>query len=178
MQQSQIIAGDSLRFARTVQDYSPADGWVLHYRLVPRSAAGQPITFDAVADGGQFLLTVDAATTAAWAAGAYGWAAWVKRGGESHTVDSGQVQVLPDPRQVAAGADTRSPARRALDDARAALAAWNPTRRRYRIGGREMEFQATADIIKLITWWEQQVKAEEQLAGRAERVGRRIHSRI
>ncbi len=178
MQQRQIIAGDSLRFARTLHDHSPAEGWVLRYRLVPRAPGATPIEIEAQADGAQHVLQVDATTTAGWVAGDYGWAAWVQRGAERYTVDSGQVQVLPDPGQAAPGVDTRSPARRALDDARAALAAWNPTRRRYRIGGREMEFQATTDILKLVTWWQQQVDAEEQLAGRAERIGRRIHSRI
>ena len=93
-------------------------------------------------------------------------------------VDQGQLVVKPDPFTVAAGYDGRSTARKALEDARTALAAWNPTRRKYRIGDREMEFASTADIIKLITWWEQQVSREDVLAGRAENVGRRIFSRI
>lgn len=173
-----ITAGDSLRFVRVLPAHSAADGWVLHYRLVPRAAGGTPIEIQAQPMGADHQVAVPTGTTAAWLPGAYGWAAWVERDGERSTLATGQATVLPDPRQAQPGADTRSPARRALEDARNALAAWNPTRRRYKIGEREMEFNGTADIIKLITWWEQQVAQEDRLAGRAVPTVRRIHSRI
>lgn len=174
-----LHAGDSLRLTRTLPDHRPADGWVLHLRLVPRAAGAQPIALQAQPAGDAHQLGATAAATATWTPGAYGWSAWVQReaptGTERHTVASGQVTVLPDPQAAAPGVDTRSSARRALDDCRAALAAWNPTRRRYRIGGREMEFQSTADILKLITWWEQQVAQEDPQAARP---NRRILTRL
>jgi hypothetical protein len=178
MNLSTITAGDSLRFVRALPAHSAAEGWVLHYRLVPRATGGAPIAIQAQPTGTDHQVAVAADTTAAWLPGAYGWAAWVERAGERRTIATGQVTVLPDPRQAQPGADTRSAARRALEDARAALAAWNPTRRRYRIGEREMEFNNTADIIKLITWWEQQVAQEDRQAGRAAPTVRRIHSRL
>ena len=77
-------------------------------------------------------------------------------------------QVKPDPRTVAAGADTRSQAQRALDDAKTALAAWTPTRKRYRIGDREMEFNTSADIVKLVKYWEIELKRERRAQALAE----------
>jgi enamine deaminase RidA (YjgF/YER057c/UK114 family) len=177
MDLQQLTAGNTLNFATAVPAYPASAGWVLHYRLVPRSGAGAAITLDAVAEGDAHRVQAPASTTAAWAAGAYSWASWVTRALESYSVETGQITIQPDPRTASAW-DSRSQARKALDDAKAALAAWTPTRRRYKIGEREMEFNAPGEIIKLITYWEQQVASEDMLAGRRERPARRIHARI
>lgn len=178
MQQQTLVAGDSLNFATSVPQYPAGDGWVLKYRLVPRTAGGTPIDLTATAEGDDHRVSVAATATTTWNSDTYGWTAWVEKAGEVYTVDAGQIVVKPNPRTLVAGTDTRSQAEKALADAKAALAAWTPTRRRYRIGEREMEFNSPADIIKLITWWEQQVAAENVMAGRAERPARRIFSRI
>lgn len=178
MNLQQLTAGDTLNFATAVPGFSAAAGWVLHYRLVPRTGTATPVQLDATADGENHRVQASASTTAGWVAGEYTWASWVTKGAESYSVQSGQITVLPDPRTAAAGWDNRSLARKALDQAKAALAAWKPTQRRYKIGEREMEFSSPADIIKLITYWEQQVQAEDILAGRAEKPARRIYSRI
>lgn len=158
--------------------YSSGDGWQLKVRLVSRAAGGTAVTLVAVADGGDYRVQADAATTAAWTAGDAGWTAVVERSGQVVPVGDGVTTLRPNPLTLAAGADLRSQARKALDDARAALAAWTPTRKRYKIGEREMEFNSAAEIIKLITYWEQQVRSEDILAGRAEKPARRIYSRI
>ena len=178
--QQHLIVGDSLNFPASTPDYPANDGWVLKYRLVPRAAGGgaAPIEIIATAEGADHRVAVTAAVTATWVAGDYGWSSWVGKGAEQYTVDQGQITLRPNPRTVAIGTDLRSQAEKALADAKAALATWSPTRRRYRIGDREMEFNSTADIVKLITWWEQQVAAENVMAGRAERPARRIYSRI
>lgn len=165
MQLQELVAGDTLNFLSSTPGYSAADGWTLKYRLVPRTAGGAAITLTATAEGADHRVQVAASTTANWVADTYGWSAWVENtGGEKYTVQSGQIVIKPDPRQAAGGADTRSLARRALDDARTALAAWKPTKRRYRIGDREMEFNTTADIVQAINYWELQVQREDQAA--------------
>lgn len=178
MQQTELVAGDSLNFLTATTGYSAADGWVLKYRMVPRSGSASAIDITATAEGADHRVQVAASATANWAAGSYGWAAWVEKAGEKYTVQTGQLTVLADPRQAAPGADTRSTARRALDDAKAAMAAWNPSRRRFKIGDREQEFNSPADIIKAISYWEGQVLNEDVLAGRREKLGRRIYSRV
>lgn len=176
--QQDLIAGDTLNFATSLADYPAGAGWVLKFRLVPRTAGNPAIALTAAAEGDDHRTSVTAAATAGWAADAYGWTSWVEKGAEVYSVDSGQITVRPNPRTVAAGTDTRSQAERALADLRLALSAWSPLRRRYRIGDREMEFNAPADIIRMITWWEGQVAAEALLAGRIDKPSRRIYTRI
>lgn len=166
--QDTLIAGDSLNFLRSTPGYSAADGWVLKYRLVPRTVGGSAIDITAIAEGDDHRVQVAAGITAGWSADTYGWAAWVELGAEKYTVQTGQIVIKADPRTVAAGADSRTQAEKALGDARAAMAAWTPTRRRYRIGDREMEFSTSADIVKLISYWEVQVKRERRAQALAE----------
>ena len=112
-------------------------------------------------EGSGHRVRVLPVATAAWAPGAYSWACSATDGVNVCTVEQGQCQVLPDPRQAAPGLDTRSQARRALEDARAALAAWSPTRRRYKIADREQEFNSAQDVLRVVSYWERQVDRED-----------------
>lgn len=176
--QTQISAGDTLDDRLSAPGYSAADGWVMHIRLVPVDGSAPAIELTAGADGALHRVQAQASVTAAWEPGRYSWAAWVVRGADEHTVQSGHLVITPNPRTASAGWDNRSQARKALEDAKAALAAWKPTQRRYKINQREMEFNSTADIIKLITYWERQVLQEDILAGRASAPARRIYTRM
>lgn len=167
MQQQTLVAGDSLNFLTGGGAYPASAGWVLKYRLVPRTAGGTPIDITAAAEGDDHRVAVAASTTSSWGADAYTWASWVDKAGEVYTVDAGQIVVQPDPRNVGAGHDGRSVARKALEDARTAFAAWSPTRRRYRIGMREMEFGTAADILVQVHYWEREVEKEDAAAARA-----------
>lgn len=158
MQQT-LIAGDTLDFVESLSDYPASDGWVLKYRLVPRGA-GSVIDLTAVAEGDDHRVTVTAAVTADWTAGVYGWSSWVELAGAVHTVASGETTVKPNPRTITAGTDTRSAIAQALDDARAAYRAFDPTKRRYRIGEREMEFNSAAELLRKIRQLEQELAAE------------------
>lgn len=178
MQQQELVAGDSLNFLTAGGAYPASSGWVLKYRLVPRTVGNSAIDLTATAEGDDHRIAVAAATTAAWAADDYTWTVRVEKSGERYTLEHGQLVVKPDPATMAAGYDGRSSARKALDDARTAFYAWNPTQRRYKIGEREMEFNSAGDILKKIKQLEQEVLAEDVMAGRTEKVGRRIHSRI
>ncbi len=71
---------------------------------------------------------------------------------------------------MAAPFDLRSQATIALAAARAALAAWTPTQRRFRFGDREMEFNSPDDIIKVIRYWQAQVDAEDPDRGARRKV--------
>lgn len=65
----------------------------------------------------------------------------------------------------------------ALEAAKSALAAWSPTTRRYRIGTREMEFNAPGEILQVIAYWEGEV-AKEQLAAGTRQSRRFIRTRL
>jgi hypothetical protein len=166
--QDKLTAGDSLSFSTAVADYPASAGWTLKYRLVPRFTAPvqAPITLTATADGDDYKVAVAASTTATWAAGAYGWASWVEKAGEEYTVEKGQIEIDPNPRQIAQGVDTRSLAQRTYDDLLAARAGWQASQgrvKKYSIAGREMEFFEAAAIDAEITFWRRQL-AEETLA--------------
>lgn len=172
-----ITAGDSVRWSDAYGDYLATDGWVLKHRLAPKGA-GAPVDVTATADGAAFVSVIAAATSADMSAGAWTIASWVEKAGEVHTVGDRQLQVRPNPRTMAAGYDGRSAARKALDDARAAFHAYDPTKRRYKIGEREFEFNSAADILVKIRQLEKDVLAEDIAAGIVTRPARRIQSRI
>lgn len=164
--QDQIVAGETLNYRAVAADYPASAGWVVTLYLNPR-AGGTATSVTGTASGDDHLLQVSAATTAGWAAGWWAWETWAAKAGERYRLEAGQLQVVAGLIGAAAGTDTRSQAQRALDDAKAAFAAWTPTTRRYRINGREMEFASTADIIKVVQYWENEVQREANLAALA-----------
>jgi hypothetical protein len=168
---NRFAAGDTFTLSTTLPDYPAGDGWVLHYRLVPRETPGTAIDITCTADGDAHVAAASASTTASWQPGEYSWASWVDRAGESFSVATGSLTLTPDPRVSVAGADARSAAETALANARAALELWNPLRKRYRIGDREMEFNSPADIIRVIRHWEGEVRRERAAAQIAAGIG-------
>lgn len=159
--QQNIIAGDTLSFARNCTAYPASAGWRLLYTLIPRASSAQRINFDSQADGSAHRVNVAAALTKGWAPGDYAWACTATDGVNVCTVERGQCVIEPNPREAASGTDSRSLARRALDDARAAMAAWSPTRRRYKVGDREQEFNSAQEILRVIAYWERECAREE-----------------
>lgn len=158
-----LRAGDTYSQLVVLADYPASDGWVLKARFTPR-AGGTPIAITAAAEGDDHRLAATAVITAAWLSGDYAAAQWVEKGAEVYTVASGQVTILPNLRAISGATDTRSQAEIALAAARAAFAAWTPTQRRYKIGEREMEFNSAAEILRTISYWEQQVAREQGTA--------------
>lgn len=156
-------AGDTFSLLVPLAAYPASAGWVLKARFTPR-ASGSPIDITGVAEGDDHRLSVAAATTASWTAGSYSAVLWVERAAESYTVGQWQLAITPNLRTLAAGTDTRSQAQRALDDARAAFAAWRPTLRKYRILDREREFNSAAEILKVIAYWQAEVERETAAA--------------
>lgn len=141
-------------------DYPASSGWVATLYLNPR-AGGTNISVVGTASGADHLVQAAAADTDDWALGWYAWETWVAKDLERYRLEAGQLQVVAGLIGATAGTDNRSQAQRALDDAKAALAAWNPTKRRYRINGREMEFNSPSDIIAVISHWTAEVKREQ-----------------
>lgn len=170
MQQQTLDAGDSLRFVTSTPQFPASAGWVLKYRLVPRFTPGNAIEIVCSAQGDDHLAAVPASTTASWAAGEYGWASWVEGGtAEVYRVDRGQITIAPNPRTLAAGADTRSATEIALANVDAMLQgkATSGTRR-YRIGDRELESYAATELLQLRSQLVVQLKRERRAQALAE----------
>lgn len=167
MQQQELVAGTTLNFLTSVADYPATDGWTLKYYLRLRTAAGA-IDLTAAAEGADYRVQVPASGgsgTASWTPGVYAWESRVEKGTEKYPVDSGQITVLPDISAASGTFDSRSLAEKALDDAKAAYAAFMASRgtmRRYKIGEREMEFTTGADIVERINYWQLEVNRERR----------------
>jgi len=157
---SQLRAGDTWKWRREdLADY-PAGTWTLKYRF--KNAAGG-FEVVATADGIAHAVTVAASTTAAYAAGAYSWVAWVESGAEKYTVDSSEVQVLPDLRSGAATAaqDVRSHPQRVLAAIEAVLEGRaSRDQEEYRIGDRMLKRTPVADLLRLRDRYRAEVASE------------------
>lgn len=159
-----LILGDTLNFTTNVAAYPASSGWTLKLRLLPR-VSGSNIDLTSAPDTTDPTLhrfQASATITAAWAAGSYSWASWVEKAAEKYSVDTGVMTLKADPRNSSAPFDGRSPARVALDAAKAALYAWSAssTTVRYKIGEREMQFNTKAEIVGLISRLEVEVNRE------------------
>lgn len=112
---ARFVAGATLKWTKSLADYSAADGWQLDYYF--RSAAGAGFDATAAADGSTWAVTVPAATTAPLAAGDLTWQAWVSKAGEKYIVDDGAcaVEASLATASTATAVDTRSRAKRILD---------------------------------------------------------------
>lgn len=115
---TQIRAGDALQFARSFSDYPPSD-WTLKYYL--RGYGLDKIDITGSTSGSEFLVSVAAATTSTWRAGVYDIVGVVVSATERNQIYAGRVEVLPDFAQAENNFDTRSQARRTLDNINAVL---------------------------------------------------------
>lgn len=158
----EITAGNTLTFQKTLADYAAGAGWNITYTLLN---AANKITFTSSASGDDHLISVAAATTAAYAVGDYDYTATVSDGTDRHTVATGRIKVLADPTATAL-LDGRSNARKIVESLEAALIAYHTNSQghvaSYSIAGRSMTFRSSAEIIEQIEYWRGQVVREEK----------------
>lgn len=159
-----LRAGDTYSELIALPEHPATASWVLKARFTPRSGLSSPIDITASAEGADHRLAATAATSATWAAGAYAAAQWVEKAGEVFTVASGLLTILPNLRTAAAGLDTRSPARQALDAAEAALATYGATAylQGLDIGDRSKKFHSPGEFIAFISQLRAQVAREDK----------------
>lgn len=176
-----VVAGDTVKWTRSLGDYPASDGWTLSYRLI--NVAGH-IDIVATASGADHLVNVPATTTDGWSPGTYAWAAYVEKAGERYTVDSGTITVKPDLPAQLAGLEARSNARVILEELEAAFKDYvvngQGLVQRYTIGGREMWFRTSKDFVQQIEYWRKQVQDEASFDSVARGLGnpRRLFARF
>ena len=156
-----VTAGDTVTWTRSLGDYPATASWVLNYRFINALAK---IDIVATASGADHLVTVSAATSAAWQAGTYTWQAFVTKAAERFTVGSGSITVKPNLAAQAAGYDARSEARKSYDAIKAAydlyMSNGQGLMQRYTIGGREVWFRDWDDAKAQLDYWGNKVQAE------------------
>ncbi|MBS0218092.1 MAG: hypothetical protein JSR63_07880 [Proteobacteria bacterium] len=172
---SQFRAGDTLKWLRSLADFSAADGWILTYVLVP--AAGSPQTFTAITVGADFQVNVPSTTTKDWPPGRYSAQEYVTNGTERYTIGVTQLQVLADLADSSAGLDTRTHAQKVLDAIEGWLESKAPVAHMMEIAGRKIANYSIADLLKLRDRYRNEVAAEQAAANGTSR-GSRLMMRI
>lgn len=84
-----FIAGDTVKWKRSLDDYKASASWVLKYAL---RGAGT-INLTATASGDDHLITIAAATSAGYTPGTYSWIAYVEKAGERYTIAQGYTTI-------------------------------------------------------------------------------------
>lgn len=108
-----VTAGDRVRWRRDdlADTYDAESGWTLSYALNGPNGAAASATV--TADGNGWLAVLDAS---ALVAGRWAWSLFASQAVFGrYTIDSGELDVRPDPAAPGAGYDPRSHARRVLD---------------------------------------------------------------
>lgn len=147
---TELIAGDTWAWKRTDLgvDYAPAS-YALSYSARLESA-GTEIGISASESGNDYIVTVAAATTAAYAAGVYHWQAYITRTSDSArvTVDSGTFEVIAN--RDTATTDPRSHAKIVLDAVEAVIESRaTKDQESYTINGRSLSRTPLKDLIML-----------------------------
>ena len=154
-----LTAGVTWKWKKTISDY-PASEWALTYYL--RKDGASATSFSAAADGDSYLVTVAAATTAAYASGIYDFIGWVIKGTEKYEVFNSMIEVLPNPTNTSAY-DPRSHARKVMELIEAAMEGRAENgMESYSIGGRSISKIPLGQLRELWEKYKQDVAMEEQ----------------
>lgn len=132
-----LTIGESYDWARRVSDYPSDGGWSLVYSF----AGPEPFTVTAQPDEDDSEVYRASITdqTAGKPAGLYYWQATMLNGDERRIIGRGQLRLLPDLTDAAAGYDGRSLARKTLDAIDAVLLKRATTdQQSYVIGNRQL----------------------------------------
>jgi hypothetical protein len=164
-----LRAGDTAQWLVSVPDYPASAGWTLKYKLINTSNQYNIVS---VASGGEHQINEAAATTAAYVAGDYQFAAYVTNvSNQRFTIGEGAITILPNIAIASSGMDTRTPAKKCLDAMNAAFEAYGSKAytQEYEIAGRRIKYTSMADFLKARS----QVAAEVQreLSANAGRAG-------
>jgi hypothetical protein len=155
-----IGAGLTFSVLLTLTAY-PAPEWSVSLLLRGASA----IDLQGVAEGSQHRISATATETAAWAPGAYWYTLRATRGAEVVEVEQGQLTITPDLSAVTGPYDGRSQAQIALEAIDAVLAKRATLdQERYRINNRELYRTPIEQLIKLRSYYAEQVKRENAAA--------------
>lgn len=162
-----------LTFTATVRAPGyPAPGWTLALYL------RGPKAIDLVADGSH-TFTAQANETSGWPDGDYWYTLRATNGDDTVELETGTLRVLPD--LVAAGDryDGRTQAQIALDAINAVLAnRATLDQERYRINNRELYRMSVSDLMKLRSFYADQVRRETACKTGRSRFGRQIAVRF
>jgi hypothetical protein len=160
----QIVAGDYIQWSKALSDYLPVDGWVLSYALI-NSLAKISITGTTGSDGNH-LITIAAATSAAYTAGIYSWQSYVTKASQRVNIGTGDIEIKPNFASLTT-LDARSLVKQTLDAINTEILAraTGGMTQEYTIGNRSLKKCTAGELItmrdKFTILYNQEVNAEK-----------------
>jgi hypothetical protein len=156
---TQLVAGDIWQWKRTDlgTDY-PNDSYTLKYSCRLENSGATEIEITASASGSDYLVSVIAATTAAYTAGFYHWQAYITRDSDSErvTIGSGVFEVFAN--KDAATSDPRSHAKIMVDKIESLLEGRaDADVSTYSIQGRSLTKLSIDDLIKWRNYYKREL---------------------
>lgn len=149
----------------------PAPDWNLSLHI--RGPQAIDLVAEVRGTGHRFAATAEA--TAAWKPGDYWYSLRASNGADTVEIETGQMHVLPDLLSAPEGYDGRSQAQIALDAIESVLGKRATLdQERYRINNRELYRTPIADLLKLRSFYAQQVRREAARKSGNNRFGRPI----
>lgn len=163
---SEIRAGDTLRWRRSLSDYPASAGWQLRYTLISATAVH---SFASTGDGDAHWVVVAASTTANWEAGIYRLVEAATLGTERYTLGERTVRVLPDLASAVSGVDTRTHAEKVLAAIESYLegkagTGWAAS---LEVAGRKLSEYPLSDLLRLRDLYRAEVSRDRQQAAGA-----------
>jgi hypothetical protein len=158
---TQIYAGDSATWIKSVPEYPASGGWTLTYTF--KDWGGIKLQKDAVASGDDYQFTITPAESAQFESGVLAWGAVVSNADDSeiHTVATGAIQVMGNPQD---STDPRSAAKQALDAINAILPeiASRPEGVITYADGKSITYTSPEQLIKMRSMLIAEVRQEEK----------------
>ena len=153
---TEITAGDTVKWTKSLTDYKASASWVLAYVLVGQKGR---YAITATASGDNHSVTIAAATTAIWTAGDYTVRGYVTKSGEQYTVYAGKLTIKPNLVAATGLFDDRSDVQIAYDNA---MTIWKNVRLHgsYSIAGRTYTSRHMTEIILLVDRCKKDLQAE------------------
>jgi hypothetical protein len=158
---TKITAGNSVSWLLSLPDYPASAGWTVTYYLL--NAAGA-IDFSSAAESDSHLFAIAASTTAEWTAGKYKYTTLVSDGTDRYTVETGNIEILPDPSELTTH-DGRTHAEIVLENIESVLEGKaTADNLKYEINGRSLEKYPWGDLIKMRSHYRAEVATEKTAA--------------
>lgn len=157
-----LRAGDTIAWTESLADYPASEGWILAIALRAKDKA--PINISTTASGNDFAVSILIAASEKYAPGVYFYQAFIVKPvspTEKYTVETGQIEILPNISAGTSQSDFRSIAKKNLDMLDARLSGdTSPDVMSYSIGGRSLSKRSWDELQAMRGYWKSEYEAE------------------
>jgi hypothetical protein len=156
---TRLVVGTRVRFARSFDDWTPAEGTV-DYAFQPRDGGTGGFTVSATDNGDdRFLVDLTTATTGGKSVGPWTWTARITASSEVYFLDAGELEFVANPFEGAI--DERTFWEKARDDIRTAIESDdNSLVTSYSIDNRSLAKATRAELFDALNFCEDMIERE------------------